>query len=175
MNRDTTLTQQGRSGRLEKNGAELATEPGKMAYLQTEPVGGTYAGFNPFPEATYWRMSAPGGCSVKADGRLGIARVVVRPKEARLWVDHAYKKGQEGRDEMATALLVFGLPRAPTADLNGVRLEAIKTVPIGGEVAYVVPLTELTPAMRDALPARLTRAESELEAGAAGPDASGAR
>jgi hypothetical protein len=47
-----------------------------MAYLQTEPRSGTYAGFNPFSDPVLWEMRVPGG--IKADGRLSMARVVDR-------------------------------------------------------------------------------------------------
>ena len=40
LDRDTTLSQQGTSGRLEKNGAVLVTEKGRKSYLQTDPASG---------------------------------------------------------------------------------------------------------------------------------------
>jgi hypothetical protein len=78
IDRDTNLTQLGTAGRLEKQGAVLTCEPGVMAYLQAEPISGTYAAFNPLPDPTCWAFTVPGGVTVKTDGRLGLARVVVR-------------------------------------------------------------------------------------------------
>src|SRR5262249_55758356 len=40
LERDTTWAQQGTTGRLEKNGAVLATEPGRKAYLLSDPLSG---------------------------------------------------------------------------------------------------------------------------------------
>nr|CAA9265798.1 hypothetical protein AVDCRST_MAG63-2671 [uncultured Armatimonadetes bacterium] len=139
IDRDSTLTMQGTTGRLEKNGAVLNTEAGRMAYLQTEPISGTYAGFNPFPDPTFWSLSAPGGVTVKADGRLGLARVVVRPKENRLWVDYAQRDEQKRDVGMASALLVFGLKSAPATEYNGKPVKASRQV-VDGQVAYVIPL-----------------------------------
>jgi hypothetical protein len=137
MDRDTTLTQQGRTGRLQKNGAVLVTEPGKMSYLQTEPSSGTYAGFNPFPDPVSWTMTVPGGVRVSADGKLGLARVVVRPGENRLWVDHAFRAEHEGAPGTATCLLVSGLKARPRVVLNGRPLQKLG---LRG-AAYVVPLS----------------------------------
>lgn len=119
MDRDTTLTQQGRSGRLEKNGAVLVSEKGKMAYLMTIPSTGTYAGFNPFPEPMAWSMSVPGNVTVTADGKLGLARIAVRPNECRVWVDYALKEDQKGLAGMATKLIISGMRQAPLVEYNG--------------------------------------------------------
>ncbi len=107
--------------------------------MQTEPISGTYAGFNPFPDPVFWSLSAPGGVTVKADGRLGLARVIVRPKENKLWVDYALRDDQKAGGDMASALLVFGLKTAPTVQLNG---KVIKVSPrvVDGQTAYVIPL-----------------------------------
>jgi hypothetical protein len=118
FDRDTTLTQAGRTGKLEKNGAVLTCEKGRMAYLQTEPLSGTYAGFNPLPDPTTWSLSLPGGVSVTADGKLGLARVIVCPKEKKLWVDYALRGAQKTAEGMATKLLIAGLAN-PTVIYNG--------------------------------------------------------
>ncbi len=52
MERETSLSVMGRSGKLEKNGALLVGEPGRMAYLETDPVSGTTVGYNPLPAPT---------------------------------------------------------------------------------------------------------------------------
>lgn len=139
IDRDSTLTMQGTTGNLEKNGAVLNTEAGRMAYLQTEPISGTYAGFNPFPDPTFWSLNAPGGVTVKADGKLGLARVIVRPKENKMWVDYALRDDQKRDGGMASALVVFGLKGAPTVELNGKAVRA-STVTVDGQTAYAIPL-----------------------------------
>ena len=150
LDRDTTLTRQGSTGRLEKNGATLRGEPGRMAFLQTEPVSGTFCGWNPLPEMTLFRMTTPGGVRVEADGRVGLARVIVRPSQNRIWIDHALKTAQKKRGDRATALLVFGLDGQPTVVRNGRRIfptpaarpPVVKRREVDGEEAYVVPLSE---------------------------------
>ena len=159
LDRDTPLSQQGTTGRLAKNGAALLCEPGRMAYLQTEPVTGTVAGFNPLPDPTLWSLRVPrtvasapsessgpaspgaaGSITVKADGRVSLLRVVVRPRENRLWVDYAPKPRQT-TPEMASSLLLFGIEAAPVVDFNGKRVpEALPRLEIGGQTAYVLRL-----------------------------------
>jgi hypothetical protein len=55
-------------GRIEKNGAVLTCEKGRMAYVQADPISGVYAAYNPLPDPTDWAFSVPGGIKVKADG-----------------------------------------------------------------------------------------------------------
>ena len=141
IERDSTLTQQGSTGRLEKNGALLTSEPGHMAYIQTEPVTGTYACFNPFPDPVAgWSFAVPGGVTIKADGTLSLARVIVRPKENKIWVDFATREVQAG-PEMAKSLLVFGCKTVPTVILNA---EPSKRRPVkrtvDGRTAFIIPL-----------------------------------
>jgi hypothetical protein len=141
VDRETTLTQQGKGGRLEKNGAVLVTPAGVTSYLQTEPVSGTFAGFNPLPTPTPWSLQVPGGVTIKADGKLGLARVVVRPSENKLWVDYAVRPGQKD-DGLAKALLVTGLKSPPMVELNGEPfIKELAKVESDGKTAYVIPLS----------------------------------
>jgi len=130
MDRDSTLAQQGRSGRLEKNGAVVVTEKGKMAFLQTVPSTGTYAGYNPFPDPVAWSMKAPGGVTVSADGKLGLARVVVRPRDCRVWIDHAMREEDKGKPGMAKRLTISGMRETPLVEYNGVSLGRTASVPL---------------------------------------------
>lgn len=141
IERDSTLSQQGTTGRLDKNCAVLLSEPGRMTYLQTEPRSWTCAGFNPLPSPCLWSLDMLGGFGVRADGRVGLMRVIVQPQKNKLQVDYAVKDDQRTPD-MASALLVFDCPAAPTVELNGELLEERPTaVKIDGEQAYVIPLT----------------------------------
>lgn len=168
IERDSNLAQQGSTGRLEKNGAVLTSEPARMAFLQTEPISGTYAGYNPLPDPVLWKLSVPGGITLQADGRLSMTRVIVCPKDNQLQVDYATKEGQSTPD-MATSLLVLGLKRAPVTTVNGKPLATLKSVTLDGQPAWVVPLTATAPDLA-ALPERTRRAEEALAkiGGAAG-------
>lgn len=139
--RDSNLTQQGDTGRLEKNGAVLRSEYGRMAYLQTEPISGTVCGWNPLPDPTIWALELPGGASVRSDGRVGLLRVVGHEKENRFEISHARKS----RDVIgaARALLIFGRDEKPEIRLNDKDYSPkLGEVSIGDKKAYVLPLDE---------------------------------
>ena len=119
IDRDTTLAQQGTTGHLEKNGAVLEMDPGRTGYLQTEPVSGTFIGYNPLPDLSSWSFKVPGGVEVRADGKLGLARVTLCPKAGKLAIDYAYKPEQLKDSGVAKRLLVFGMKSAPAVLLNG--------------------------------------------------------
>ena len=119
--RDSPTSIQGTTGRLEKGGAVLATKPGQMAFLQAEPTTGTYAACNPFSDPTPFELTVPGGMRITGDGKVGIARITVRPKENKLWADCAFRPDQAGPG-LATALYVAGPPKPPAVVLNGVPL-----------------------------------------------------
>lgn len=162
LDRDTDLTQMGTGGRLEKNGAVLTCEPGRMAYLQTEPITETYAGFNPLPDPTLWALSLPGGARIEADGRVGLMRVIARPSENRLSIDYALKPGQTG-DHMASELLVFGFDRQPVVEINAqAGPRRLSRVRVGRERAWRIPLPD-APERRERARALTTRLESVRE------------
>ncbi|MBS3762338.1 MAG: hypothetical protein KGZ25_03430 [Planctomycetes bacterium] len=150
MDRDTTLTQQGRCARLEKQGAVLVTDPERMAYLQAEPVSGTYCGWNPLPDMTMYRLVTPEGIRLETDGRTGLTRVIVQPKNRRIELDHALKSGQSNRGDLAKALMVFGMEGQPTVFRNGRRISPTPAArppqvlkkKIGEKHAWVIPLRE---------------------------------
>jgi len=138
--RDTTLSQQGTTGRLEKNGAVLRSDQGVMTYLLTEPQAGAYAAWNPLPEPTRFALSVPGGISVAADGKVSILNVDLRTEPGELKIAYATREDQTG-DEMAKVLLVFGMARPPAVELNARTLDTEPAkVRVGGRDAFVVPL-----------------------------------
>jgi hypothetical protein len=140
IDRDTTISQQGKSGRLEKNGAVLLTEKGRTSYLQSDPSSGTYTAYNPLPDLTDWSMELPDGSIIRADGKVGLLRVIVQPSEKRVWIDSATKPDQIG-PKIATSLLVFGFKTSPLVVLNGKPLPGpFRETLIGTKPAYVVPL-----------------------------------
>jgi len=75
------LAQQGTTGRLEKNGAVLTTEPGRKAYLLADPLAGpgrgAVVGYNPLPDPQFFALSTRDGMSLRADGK-------VRPAAGRI-------------------------------------------------------------------------------------------
>ena len=164
IERDTTLTQQGTAGKLEKNGAVLTSEPGRMTYLQAEPHSGTYAASNAFPEATFLTFQMPGGATIQADGRLGMARLTVCPRKQTLSIDYALREDQQARPDMASALLVFGMPRAPAVTLNGTALTGkLAQADVDGKTAWLIPLTA-TPLPAPRVVARFKQAMRANEA-----------
>ncbi len=157
--RDTPLSQQGSTGRLEKNGAVLISDQKRMAYLQTEPVSGTYVGYNPIPDpVTTWTLSVPGGMTIRADGRLGLARVTACPKENRIRVDYA-TSAEQVSPFLAKALIVSGVAQRPQVVLNGADRSAdCAAITIDGESMFCIPLVDgFTAKDLAAIPRRLAR------------------
>jgi len=179
LDRDTSLTQQGRRGRLAKNGATLLTEPGRMAYLQTEPTSRSYAAYNPFPEPNLMRLETPGGASIQADGRMGLTRMIYQPEAHRLDVEHAVLPEDADRDDLASALVVSGTATPPEAIVNERAVEPIRAEH-AGEPAWIVPLSPTaqnpgqTPEASSQIIERAARMGQALEALAAEePDVTG--
>ncbi len=139
VQRDTPWSIQGSTGRLEKNGALLESEPGFRNYLLAENISGTYTAYNPIPDPIYLRFTMPGGQAVRADGRLGLTRMRIQPKEGKAWIDYQPKPNQNGVD-MATAMVLTGFTATPEITFNGNQLKKINTVKIDGKPAYVIPL-----------------------------------
>jgi hypothetical protein len=163
VERDTPIAQQSRTGRIEKNGAVLVCEKGRMAYVQADPASGTYAGYNPLPDPTWWSFAAPGGQKVEADGKVGLAHVILRPKEGKVWIDYATRPGSDSPD-LATAIVLEGFQRPPTVVFNRQPLGEPQSISIEGKAAYVVALRgKLSEADLAALPARLAEARKALE------------
>ena len=117
VERETTLAQFSRTGRAEKGGAVLKVDSSRMACVEFEPVSGTFVGYTPLPDATAWRFEAPGRIVIEADGKVGLLRVTVCPKENRLAIEHAFRPG-EATDRLAAKLQVKGMNR-PRILLNG--------------------------------------------------------
>jgi len=138
MDRDTTLSQQGRTGRLEKAGAVLCSQPGLMAYLLVEPISGNVLFANPLPDPQYMTMDVPGGVRVRADGRLGLMHLIVNPKENSIDLNYALKPAQRGAN-MAEGLYFFGLADKPRMLLNGAELEP-SLIELEGAKAWRVAL-----------------------------------
>jgi hypothetical protein len=147
LERDSNISQQGTCTPLQKNGATLQHQPGLMAYLFTEPTSGHYLFSNPLPNPQYLEMTAPGGVHLTADGRLGLAQVLVDIQKNTIEVDYATKDGQTG-DDMATALVATGYTTPPTVTLNGMPVKTLGTITLAGTPAYVISLTPKAPPIK---------------------------
>jgi hypothetical protein len=121
MDRDSTYSQQGRTGRLEKNGSVLIAEEDRMAYLETVPALGITAAYNPFPEPMTMEIQTPEGAKITGNGKLGLTRIVFDAKANSLTVDYP-AQNPEG-EGMADQLTIQGVNEKPTVTLNGETLQ----------------------------------------------------
>ena len=135
LERDTTWSQQGTTGKLEKNGATLLTEPGRKAYLLSDPVGGAVVGYNPLPDPQSWKLTTKDGKTFAADGKLALLRVEYRPWSHEVLISHAPKEDQAGSGDLAHNFSLKGFTAPPKVTLNG------KTVrPVSRDGQYWVTL-----------------------------------
>lgn len=140
VERDTSWSQQGTTGRLEKNGAVLVTEPGRKSYLLADPLSGAVVGYNPLPDPQSWQLAAADGVVLRADGKVGLLRVEYRPWSKECIVDHAPKADQTGAD-MARTLTVSGLKQAPRVKVNGRPVAAVELSSFAGSAAgFQIPI-----------------------------------
>jgi hypothetical protein len=135
--RDTTTSVQ---GSIEKLGAVLRGDDGRMKFLQVEPKSRNYTGWNPLPDLAKFSLLVPGGVRVQSDGRIGLGQVRVDLGENRVIVSHAWGAGQEQDPNAATALVLTGFNSASTVEFNGVAQTDLVTRVIHGDLAYLVPL-----------------------------------
>jgi len=138
--RDTTTSVQGTAAIIEKRGATLRGDEGRMKFLQVEPKSSTFVGWNPLPNLTTFSLLLPGALKIQSDGRLGLARVQVNPLENRVTVSQAWRAGQARAPDAASALVLTGFKVPPTVELNGTVLVVLATRRIHGDLAYLVPL-----------------------------------
>ena len=161
IQRDTTLTQMGESGKLEKNGATLLSAPRSMAYLLADPAHGLFSAYQPYSKPTFQSLSLPGDIRVEADGRLPISRVSIQQSSHKIEVSYANKAGNSKEPGMASHLLFFGLKDVKEAELNG-KKTALKAVRIGDQEALALPLEPDGAAISE-LPERYAQAHAAFE------------
>ena len=138
--RDTTTSIQGTAATIEKLGAVMRGDEGRMKFLQVEPRSGTFVGWNPLPDLAKFSLIVPGGSKVQSDGRIGLARVLVNPSENRVTVSNVWREGQERDQTAATALVLTGFSAAPAVELNGAVQTNLASRMIRGARAYLIPL-----------------------------------
>ena len=134
IERDTSWSQQGTTGRLEKNGAVLATYPGRKAYLLADPKSGATVGYNPLPDPQPWSMTTRDGVTIRADGWVSLLRVEYRPWSKEIEIDHTPKAKQDDTN-MARTMTVTGLKEPPRVRVNGRAVE-----PVLGEDSFRIVL-----------------------------------
>ena len=139
LERDTTSDQQGRGGRLEKNGAVIVNERGSLAALMTNADQRVYVGMIPVPDSQLWAMTTPNGTSITADDRLGMTIVTMDEANNRLDI-RSHVRPQDVGKGGATAILVRGLPAGARITHNGEAVESPVTQTIGGEPTIVLPV-----------------------------------
>ena len=154
--RDTTTSIQGNAATIEKLGAVLQGEQGRMKFIQVEPQSGTFVGWNPLPDLAKFSFLIPGGIKIWSDGRIGLARVLINPRRKRVEVTHAWREGQDQDPDAATALILSGFKTPPTVDFNGTVQTNLTTHILDGQLIYLVPLRkgnkalgEIEKALRD--------------------------
>lgn len=145
IQRDTDIDQQGQQGRLEKGGAIISHERGKLAALIVNKKLKTYAGLIPVPDTSLWSFTSPGGVRVTADGRLGMTRVVINEADNSVDIRSDLKSEQEKYETIASAILVFGTTPDARIMHDGVPLQNVRRETIGGQSAVVIPLSPNVP------------------------------
>ncbi len=138
--RDTTTSVQGTAATIEKLGAVLRGDDGRMKFLQVEPKSNTFVGWNPLPDLAKYSLVVPGGIKIQSDGRIGLTKVQINPRENRVAVTHAWREGQERDPAAATALVLTGFNAPPSVELNGINQKDIAMRTILGANAYLIPL-----------------------------------
>ena len=126
LERDTGWSQQGTTGRLEKNGAVLTGEAGRKSYLLADPKSGAVVGYNPLPDPQSFKLTSRDGASFAADGKVGLLRLEYRPWSREVEISYAPKPDQNGSD-MARSIAIEGMAEAPTVTLNGSKVDATRT------------------------------------------------
>jgi hypothetical protein len=125
--------------------AEMRYLPGQEHYLLTEPRSGAFAFTRMWPMVSPIEATVPGGVTVATDGNIALQRLTISPRECRIEMDYApyLQLNREGQplDGRAKALLVFGMPRAPSALLHGKEYAGkVESVSLSGKAAYIIPL-----------------------------------
>ena len=89
IERDTSWSQQSATGRIEKNGVVLETDPGRMVYLIVEPSGRGALAYNLTPDPTDWRLILPGGREIVSTAKVSLLRIEIDPLRSIVEIEHA--------------------------------------------------------------------------------------
>lgn len=114
---------QSTTGRLEKNGATLQIDAGKMAYLKAFPEQDTYIAINPFKEAVDFTFTLPNGATIQSDGKISQCRIEANTEVKTIRIDHASPIS----DELATTMSFNAADAAEwTVMINGNKTDVSK-------------------------------------------------
>lgn len=147
INRDTSATVQGTSGRLEKNGAILETGEGNMGYLVSVPAKDVVVAWNPLPDLVPLTLHLPprgaadkqAGGTLTVDGRVGICQIVCDTRDHGIVIEHAVHPRDADRYDVATGLFVAGGAGVKSAIVNGESVNPIE-VTVDGQRGVAIPL-----------------------------------
>jgi len=140
IERDSPFSQQATTGKIEKGGAVLTTNPGQQAMLQWESQGRVISAWNPLPDFNEFALDLPGGGRIFANGRIGLGCVTVDLAAKTVTIDHAWHGEQAKQAAAASALLATGLDKATQVILNGTTLPNLQSVSVDGTPSIVIPL-----------------------------------
>lgn len=139
IERDTSISQQGSTGLLQKNGATLRGESGKMMYLLSNTASNTVVASNPLTEPVLFSLKLQGGKTISANGLCGIANVAYEGNNNKVDIKYGVKPGQV-MSLMANAFYLEGFNDNTAVTLNGKPVNKIKLPTLNGQQRFAVQL-----------------------------------
>ncbi len=140
LERDTSWSQQGVTGKLVKNGVTLESEPGRKAYLIADRAAAGVIAYNPLPDPTIWQLTLPDGASIIPDGKVGLLRVAIDREADTVEIDHAARDERQSQD-LARLVSLFGFGPRTQVRVNGVDVDGFRTFdPRSGKSLITVDL-----------------------------------
>ncbi len=121
LERDTSWSQQGTSGRLEKNGVVLETDPGRKSYLIADQHMRGILAYNPLPDPATWRLLLPDGASITADGKVGLLRAAIDREANTVEIDHVARDKKQA-DGLAKRMVLTGFSKQTQILVNGLKV-----------------------------------------------------
>jgi len=107
--KDTPWSTLGTAARLEKNGATLRSEENMRGALWVVSDTGVSIAYNPVPDPQYMKFSTASGVNVEADGRWGVARILVDDRNRVIEIDHALRDEDAERADVAKYVFASGM------------------------------------------------------------------
>ena len=140
LERDTSWSQQGTTGRLDKNGAVLETAPNHKAYLIADRGARGVLAYNPMVEPTPWRLTLPDGASIVVDGKVGLLRVAVDRDANTVEIDQAPRDAEQAAI-LAKTITLAGFAKDTVVTLNGHPAKGETRIdPATDRSTHIVPL-----------------------------------
>ncbi len=108
IDRDTSWSQQGRSGELEKQGVRLKTETGRSAYLVVSPDRKGVLAYNLLPEETDFALTWSDGREIRSEGKVSMLRIEVNDETRTVSINHQPEPDQRASLTRGFLLKGFG-------------------------------------------------------------------